>query len=332
LTKKTKNILNYIIGPILFIWLSYSIYHQVQNQGDVQQSWDYILTAVRGTKQNYIILVIALMLVNLGIEARKWQLQVIGVEKIGFLQSFKAIFAGQAMGFNTINRIGESVGRAAFLQDGNRVRGIVLSFIGSMAQIIATSVIGTLSLWYIRLNILNSTQQLEGLSVLWIDGLIYVIGISVCLFTLAYFKLSGLIVLLERIPLVAKYRFFLEKLEDFHWKELARILSLSFARYFVFLIQYLLLFSLFNVNVYWLDAFALIGVMILVLAIVPSTALTELSFRGKVSLLLFGMVSNNSIGIIATVAGIWIINLFLPAVTGTLFILGVRLFKANKTN
>jgi hypothetical protein len=121
-----------------------------------------------------------------------------------------------------------------------------------------------------------------------------------------------------------------EKLEDFHWKELIRLLSLSFGRYFVFLFQYYLLLRLFQVNVYWLDAFALVGVMFLVLAIVPTIALAELGFRGKVSLLLFGLLSSNHIGIIATAAGIWIINLILPAIAGSIFILGLRFFR-NKT-
>jgi hypothetical protein len=199
-----------------------------------------------------------------------------------------------------------------------------------MAQIIVTFTMGALSLLYMRVFILNGPRQLEGLSEFWLDGLIYVIAIGIFLFTLAYFRLAGLIELLEKIPFVAKHRFFIEKLEDFHWKELTGILLLSFVRYLVFLAQYILLLELFHVGVSWLDAGALVGVMFLVLAIVPTVALAELGFRGKVSLLLFGVVSSNAVGIIATAAGIWIINLILPAIAGSLFILGVRIFRNNK--
>jgi len=329
LNKKVKNILNYIIGPVLFIWLSYSIYHQILKQGDVQQSWDLILSATHEQNRGKLFLVLFLMLVNWGIEARKWQIQVNGIEPIGFFLSFKSILSGQAFGFNTINRIGESLGRVVFLKDGNRIRGVVLSFVGSMAQIIVTFTMGAVSLFYMRVNILNDDSQLQGLSVFWLDGLIYVISGGILLFTLAYFRLSGLVQMIEKIPFIAKRRFFVEKLEDFHWKELARILSLSFVRYFVFLVQYLLLMEVFGVKVYWLDACSLLGVMFVVLAIVPTITLAELGFRGKVSLLLFGLISTNSVGIIATSAGIWLINLILPAILGTLFILGVRLF-SNK--
>ncbi len=327
MNKQYKNILNYIIGPILFIWLSYSIYHQILKQGDVQQSWDIILTATHEQNRWNLFLVVILMFVNWGIEARKWQIQVNGIESITFFHSFKAILAGQALGFNTINRIGESAGRVVFLKEGNRIRGVILSFVGSMAQIIVTFTMGVISLFYMRVYILSTTTQLQGLSIFWLEGLIYVIAIGVFLFTLAYFRLSGLIQMIEKIPFIAKRRYFIEKLEDFHWKGLTRILSLSFFRYIVFLAQYLLLMKIFGVKIYWLDACSLMGVMFLVLAIVPSVALAELGFRGKVSLLLFGLISTNAVGIIATSAGIWLINLILPAIAGTLFILGVKLFR-----
>jgi MFS family permease len=311
----------------LFIWLSWAIYKQIQAQTDLEQSWQTILLALNGPNNWKIVLVSLLMLVNWGIEARKWQIQVKGIERLSFLNAFKAILAGQAMGFNTINRIGEPIARAAFLKEGNKMRGAVLSIVGSMAQIIVTFAMGTLALIYLRLNILNGDRQLEGLSVFWLDALIYVIGMGILLFSLAYFKLAGLIQVLEKIPFIRKYQFFLEKLEDFHWNELIRLLSLSLVRYFVFLVQYYILLQVFDIHVFWLEAFSLVGVMFLVLGIVPTIALAELGFRGKVSLLLLGLISSNSIGIIATAAGIWLINLILPAIAGTLFILGIRIFR-----
>jgi len=327
LTKRTKNILNYIVGPALFIWLSWAIYNQLNKQTDLKESWYILVAAINGPHNWKIGIVIVLMFLNWGIEARKWQLQVNSIESLSFIQAFKAVLAGQAMGFNTINRIGEPAARAAFLQEGNKIRGAVLSITGSMAQIIVTFLMGTLSMLYMRWYILSEDRQLEGLSVFWLDGFIYIIGAGILLFTLAYFKLSGIIQLLERISWIARYRFFLEKLESVQVNELVRLLTLSLGRFLVFLFQYFLMFQVFGVNLYWLDAFAMVGVMLTVLAVIPTMALAELGFRGKVSLLLFGLLNNNSIGIIATAAGIWLINLILPAILGTLFILGLRIFR-----
>lgn len=267
------------------------------------------------------------MFVNWGIEARKWQLLVSVIERVSFWKAFRAVFAGQALGFSTLNRVGESAGRAIFLEEGNRLRGIVLSVVGSMSQIIVTFVTGLASLIYLRLHILDNTHHLEGLPVFWLNGLIYAITAGIVLFILLYFRIAWLIRLLEKIPFIAKHKFFVQKLEDFHWKELTRILFLSSCRYIVFVVQYVLLLQVFEVNIGWIDAASMVCVLLLVLTIVPTIALAELGFRGKVSIQLFGLLSSNTIGIIATAAGIWIINLIVPAIAGSLFILGIRLFR-----
>ncbi|MFX7140034.1 hypothetical protein ABTH88_19110, partial [Acinetobacter baumannii] len=92
------------------IWFSWSIYYKIQEQRDVQQSWQEIVKAVSTGNFWNLLLVVLLMLANWGIEARKWQIQTTNMEHLSFMAAFKAIFAGQAMGFSTFNRIGEPAG------------------------------------------------------------------------------------------------------------------------------------------------------------------------------------------------------------------------------
>lgn len=329
MTKRIRLLLNYVIGPVLFIWFSCSIYYKIQEQKDVLQSWQEIVIAANTGNFWSLLLVVLLMLANWGIEARKWQIQTTNMENLSFMAAFKAIFAGQAMGFSTFNRIGEPAGRALFLKDGNRLRGVILSFVGSMAQIITTFVMGALCLLYLRIYMLDSNHQLPGLSIFWLDSLIYIIVVGVSLFSLAYFRMPALIELLERVPIVTKYRFFIERLEAFSYSQLFRILGYSFLRFFVFLLQYYLMSRIFDIPIFWLNVFALVGVLLLVLAIVPTITLAELGLRGQVSLILFGLFTSNSLGIIAMAASIWIINLLLPAIIGTIFVLGVKIFKSK---
>ena len=309
------------------MWLSYSIYQQIQRQADVHQSWELIKSAFRGEQFGKLMVVIFFMFINWGIEALKWQLLISRIQEVSFIRAYRAIFSGQALAFNTLNRVGESAGRAIFLKEGNRLRGIVLSVVGSMSQMVVTFVMGLLALLYLRFHILDASHQVEGLSIVWLDGFIYAITVGIVLFILLYFRLSGFIRILEKIPFIAKHKFFVQKLENFHWKELTRILFLSFCRYVVFVVQYVLLLQVFEVNVSWIEAACMVSVMFLVLAVVPTIALAELGFRGKVSIQLFGLLSTNTIGIIATAAGIWILNLIIPAIAGSLFILGIRLFR-----
>lgn len=53
----------------------------------------------------------------------------------------------------------------------------------------------------------------------------------------------------------------------------------------------------------------------------------RVGMRGEIGVQLFGLVSNNIVGIIFTTVGIWLINRMLPAVWGALLILRVRIFK-----
>lgn len=327
LNKQLKIFLNWFIGPVLFVWLAFSIYKQISEQQDVQTSWQHIVDTVVGGQWKWLLLVFVLMFFNWGLEARKWQLLMQGIEHIGFWRSYRAIFTGQSFALNTVNRVGEYLGRMVYLQEGNRLRSIALSVAGSFSQLIVTMFMGLLSLLYLRVVILDDTHHLQGLSVFWLDGLMWglTVGVTVCL--VLYYKLSLITELMEKIPFVARYSFFIDKLEDLHWKELTRILSISLSRYLVFIVQYLIMLHVFEVDVRLLDGAAVIGVMFLVLAIIPTIALAELGLRGKVSLQVIGLLSANQVGIIATAAGIWLINLVIPALAGSIFILGIRLFK-----
>jgi hypothetical protein len=67
--------------------------------------------------------------------------------------------------------------------------------------------------------------------------------------------------------------------------------------------------------------------MFLALAVVPTIALAELGVRGKISIFLFGAFSTNTLGIVFTASAIWLINLVLPALAGSLFVLGIKFFR-----
>ena len=104
-------------------------------------------------------------------------------------------------------------------------------------------------------------------------------------------------------------------------------LSLSFFRYLVFIIQYILLLQVLHVEILWITGFWIISILFLVLAIVPSFAIADLGIRGKFSTGLLSFYSTNTVGIIGTTFGIWFINLFIPALIGSLLILGIKIFK-----
>ncbi len=329
LKRNKKIFFNYILGPILFIWLTYSIYEQILRQPDLPKAWHSIIESLYTASSWRLYVVFVLMFVNWGLEARKWQLLVAHVQKISFFRSYRAIFTGQAIALNTVNGMGEYVGRVVYLEDGNRIRAISLSIIGSLSQIIVTMVLGLTGLFFVKYTILSDLHMLQGLSKFWLNGFMYAMSLGTLIIVVFYFNLSWITKLLEKIPFVAKYSFYIQKIEDFHWKELTKILILSFVRYIVFVIQYLLLLQLFHVEADAVSLVWMVCVLFLVLAVVPTIPVAELGLRGEASKQLFGLLSTNALGIVFTAVFIWLINRVLPAIAGSLFILGVRLFKSK---
>jgi hypothetical protein len=142
-----------------------------------------------------------------------------------------------------------------------------------------------------------------------------------------YFRLSLLISLVDKLRNSKRYIWLISSLKDIHATLLLKLLSFSAIRYIVFVVQYFLLFRLFEVDIEWWQCFWAVSVIFLVLAIIPTFAIAELGVRGKVSLKLIELFSTNSLGISITTATIWIINLVLPAIAGSLLILSIKIFK-----
>ena len=119
----------------------------------------------------------------------------------------------------------------------------------------------------------------------------------------------------------------MQALQEFEIPMLVKLLLLSLLRYSVFVSQNILLFRFFNVYV---PAIAIVHVMSLVflaMAVIPTITLVEIGLRGQISLKLMGMFTANSLGIGLTSVSVWFINLIVPAVVGSLFILGIKVFR-----
>ena len=325
--KNIKIILNYFLGPIVFIILAYSIYRQVQRQPDWEVSLAQLKHTFRGNRVWLILPVLLLMLVNWGLEARKWQLALHNLQHLGFLKAFKAIFTGSTMASFTPNRTGEYVGRILYVEEGKRLQAISLTLICSMAQLQITLYAGLVGMWFFKRSFGTMVNDQEA-SVLWMNMLFYGVLAVAVLLTLFYFRLSWLIRLIHRWGIAPNFVRYITVLEECNATVLLRILSLSGIRYLVFALQYYLLFTVFGVEVTWWQTLQSVSVLFLVLAILPSfTFLTDLGIRWKAGIEIVQLYSTNTIGIFATAFTIWLVNLIIPALIGSLLILGIRIFR-----
>lgn len=318
-----KNIalfIRWVLGPVLFCWLSWSIFQQLRHQPGLEQSWQHIRSAGSGLVVNFIV-VLLLMLFNWGIEALKWQIAVRKVQRVGYITAYKAVLSGVSFSVTTPNRVGEYLGRVLYMEEGNRMRAISLTVTGSISQLIITLLMGALGIVFLR----TSLEEGKVLTGFWLDIIFYGTLGALLLLTLFYFRLSWLVRSISRLRGFRRFAWLVEALEQFNATLLLQLLSLSALRFAVFIVQYYLLFLIFDVSLSWWQCWWSVSLSFLVMAVIPTIALfTDLGLRGTVSLKLIGLFSVNHLGIGLTSVSIWFINLIIPALAGSLLILGIR--------
>lgn len=326
LNKSIKIFLNYFLGPLLFVWLAYSIYRQITNQPQLVDSWETIKTSLSSNKIFLLLFAILLIPVNWGLEAIKWQLLVKDIHKISFFKAFEAVLSGVSFSVTLPNRVGEYLGRMMYMPDGSRLRTISASIVGSVAQLAITLSIGTIGLLALKKEILQQYPQLT----IWFQFIFYGLVFITILLLFLFFNVNTLVPLANKIIKNSKYLYLIEALGRFNKQFLFQLIFLSFLRYVIFLLQYFLLFALFNVDVSVAVISSVMSVVFLAMSVIPSIALVEIGLRGEVSLKLMGIFSANSLGIGLTTVSVWFMNLIIPAILGSLLLLNIKLIRKNE--
>jgi hypothetical protein len=329
LNKNIKLFFNYVLGPLLGIWLFYSLYQQVKAQPHLGESLTLIRQAPFGEQAWKFWLVIVLAFVNWGLEAKKWQVLMRHLQPLNYFDALKGVLAGVTLSLNTPNRIGEYGGRVLYVKEGNRLKSVSLSIAGSICQLAVTVLMGCGGLIFLLNTSHANDSTVMGLSFFWLRVLLLLSAVAAFILLLFLFRLSWIIKLFERVTVFSKFTRYIRVLHEFTPKLLLRLLLLSLLRYLVFVLQYIVLLQVLQVEVSWQHGFWLITILYLVMAIIPSFAIADLGIRGKFSTELLSLYSTNIIGILGTTFGIWFINLFVPALAGSYFIIRKRIFKES---
>lgn len=337
---KVRKSLNFLL-QIAIILLSYGfIYKEVFQKMDVVE----LITALQeklsdSTFLFYTITAFLLMFINLGIEARKWRFLIGKFEELSFLKSFKAVFSGVTVSVFTPNRIGEYFGRVFILKHLHPLKGVLITFIGSVGQLMATILIGSLCSLFFLPKIIDvfifSNQML-----FW--GIVITTLIILTFLVLLYLNFSVLSVLTRRLfpGSLEKINKYVLVFESYNGAELANVLLLSILRYLVFTIQFILLLLAFGITMPLAHYITVIPVIFLVMTIIPTIALSELGIRGSVSLYLIGFYLNEAsglsdltaFGVVAASTMLWLFNLAIPALTGSFFVFNLKFIRAKKNN
>lgn len=335
---KIRKTLNYLIRAAIILVTYGFIYRQVLHQKKPQE----ILHAIDNIlvqRETWLMLglLVLLMFVNWGLESYKWQLLIGKIEKVSFFKAYKAVLTGVSISLFTPNRTGDYLGRVFILDKGSHVDGILVTIVGSIAQFMVTLCIGLFCLLSFFDQYLAVSFRLHHYL---LAGLILLVPVIVFFLLLFYFKIGLLADIIGRYfpgkwEKIARH---IGVFGRFSSMELLWVLLISLARYVIFSSQFLILLRISGAAVPPAQGFILIPVIFLVMAIVPSIALADLGIRGSVSLYILGLyfttfasgVPVPEIAILAASTALWLINLILPAILGTLFVFNLKFFRNNK--
>lgn len=302
---------------MLFVLVVYSLYNQISQQQDLLVRWQQIKSS---WKDPLFWVVFLLMFLNWGLESLKWKLLLKPLENIRFAKAIQSVFAGCSITMITPNRTGEFGGRILFVKAENRIKAISTNILGSISQMIITSIVGCVGLIYL-IYFSNLDSKLILLPWIFNNVNIYLsLGVSIIL-AMFYFKTHFFIVFISKFKFLHKIIQHVKVIEQFSKYELLIILFCSFLRYLVFILQYILIMHVMHVEMESSFAFWLIGVFYLMMAIIPTIGFTELPIRSALGISIFGILSTNILGIQVACFTIWIINLVVPATIGSVFLL-----------
>ncbi len=267
-----------------------------------------------------------LMPINWGFEAKKWQLLLKPLQYISLFTAFKSVLAGCSITMLTPNRIGEYGGRILYVDEDKRLDAIPLTILGSISQLFITLIMGITGI--ILLKNSGHTQQIFSFLPAYSINVLLGISIVAATFLLLLYSRVGIIVKwMGTFKALQKVVSHVILLNSFSRKQLLNIIILSFLRYMVFILQYVLLLKVMQVNIDLATMAILVSVFYIIMAMAPTIGFTELPIRASISVQVFQLYSNNTLGIQAGALGIWGINLVLPAIIGSLLIIGLKILK-----
>ena len=135
---------------------------------------------------------------------------------------------------------------------------------------------------------------------------------------------------LHKLKYLKPFKLYIMLTYQYSTTELRNIFAWSLLRYMVFTAQFCLLLQFWQVDVPIYTAVMLIAVVFLVMAAVPTFALTEIGVRGSVAVYFFSQYTSNDFGVLAAIFSLWVINIVIPAMIGSVFVMSAKVkFSAN---
>jgi len=313
-------------GKVLLTLLTLGLlYHSIFAAPDTAAAWQTLLaTTLSGAGRGPVLLALALVPVNWGLEAWKWHRLARHLEPVTFGRSLRAVLVGLTLGFATPNRVGDYAGRIIELKS-RRVSALGAVFLGRYCQLVATVLAGVAGGLYFLLKFYLRGYPAAGVGVaasgLLLSGLILV----------PLYRSRLLLAALGLWRPLRRFRPALAIMPTYPARALHAVLAISGLRYGVFCAQFMLLLTAYGVESPLGPGLAAVAGTFLLKSLVPSlNALADVGVRELSATHLFGLLGQPALPVLSASLSLWVINIALPSAAGLLLVPGLRVLRSTR--
>jgi len=184
---------------------------------------------------------------------------------------------------------------------------------------VITNVLGAGALIWFLFNYVHPRQ--------WLMLFVAVMAlVFIVLMLTLYFNIKWMVYMLNQIKFLKKFHRFFYIMGNYNFSQLLNVIWFCIARFFVFTYQYCLIIHLMVPQVALFQVALLIFVFFFIQSAIPSLDFVDIGVRGLTASAIFAYVTDNTVAVVVAVSLIYIINLVVPAVLGSLFIFKLKFF------
>ncbi|MCE7062057.1 lysylphosphatidylglycerol synthase domain-containing protein [Dyadobacter sp. CY343] len=306
---KRLNLLWLIKLAVTLLIISY-IYKTFQNEQKGITDIGEVLKTVLLPAHLYLLLFILLLVpANWALESLKWQRLAQKVLPMTFKEALRGTLTGLAVGVAAPAQLGDTIGRIAALKSDKRLEAIGAALVSNGIQFLVSVTAGAAG-WFL----LKEKLTLSDTGKTAVDILIFtILGLSFLLFAFRA-KLTDWH---PNRPLFKKIHSYIRIIGSYSAAELGAATCFGALRYLIFLSQFVLTLSLFDLPVAPLQLAACVSLIFLAKTLIPAiNVLGDLGLREFTALLVFASYQVPPEKIIAATFLVWIINVLGPILVG----------------
>ncbi len=325
MNKKYRNYLVLFAKLCLLAGLVYYIFQRIGSHKTDDLQSAFSVQILKPVNVVYLLIAICLIPLNWILETMKYRSLFVPDRIYTLWESFKIILAGVSFALITPLKLGEYAGRLVLTDKKDRGLSLWATFMGNWCQWVSLGVFGIIGFQIM----LEYIKWLSPANIMLVNVLLLLV-IALLIYFL-FKKLGWMSILLRLIPR-RFYSYFKNNHFETYTKHRLRILkACMFAalRYWVYVIQFVLILQFFGVSAGFYICLSAVCTIYFIQLMLPF--LNWLGLIGRTGIAIF-VLSN--VGINEMISGLatlllWIINMLIPAICGTYFIIQFRRTKID---